>query len=234
MAEHEDMIDEPEISSSALHDLLSDLNGATHSQANRASVWRPSSSSPETPNPAPPISRLPSREYPRSVSDVDLSNGSNTSYSNAFFSTPNRSIFSSGPPTSSVSASTAQASMSGPPNTNPTLPLAALKTPTSSASRRTVRYQGDRPTLPSRRSRIPRAEKEVDDPNATLEESRWVERGVNSTTPMAVSRLFTAPETAAPVISRNASYIRAPNGVSYRRSMSIENPFCLSWRKDVC
>ena len=222
MAEHEDMVDEPEISSNALHDLLSDLNGATHSHTSRATGWRPSSSTPETPNPAPPISRLPSREYPRSISDIDLANGANTSYSNAFFSTPNRSIFSSGPPTSSVSASTAQASMSGPSNINPTLPLAALKTPTSNTSRRTVRYQNDRSMPSSRRSRIPRAEKEVDDPSATMEDSRWVDRGVNSTTPMAVSRLFTAPETAAPVISRNASYIRAPNGVSYRRGKTLE------------
>ena len=226
MADHEDISDEPEISSSALHDLLSDLNGAAHSQPSRP-PWRPSNSSPETPNLHPPISRLPSREYPRSISDIDLAhgtNGTNALFSTSFFSTPNRSIFSSGPPTSSVSANTAQASISGPSNINATLPLAALKTPSPNLSKRTVRYQSERPMPSARRSRIPRAEKEVDDPNSPLEESRWVDRGVNSTTPMAVSRLFTAPETAAPVISRNASYMRAPDGVTYRRGMHNSNP----------
>lgn len=131
----------------------------------------------------------------------------------SLFNTPNRSIFASGPPTSSLSANTAQASMSAPSPANSTRPFSALAAPSSTSTRRSVHYQSDS-TASSRRNRTPRAEKDVDDPSVTVERTRSFERRVNGT-PTALTRLFA--EASIPTVSRHASYMRTPGGTPYTR-----------------
>lgn len=133
----------------------------------------------------------------------------------SLFNTPNRSIFSSGPPTSSLSANTAQASMSAPSPVNSARPLSALTVPSSSSARRSVHYHNDNASS-SRRNRIPRAEKDVDDLSISMERTRSVERRGTST-PTALTRLFTTTEASTPTVSRHASYIRTQSGTAYTR-----------------
>ncbi|MCJ1450043.1 hypothetical protein MMC28_000371 [Mycoblastus sanguinarius] len=137
----------------------------------------------------------------------------------SLFNTPNRSIFSSGPPTSSVSANTAHASMSSPSPVQSTHPLSGLVVPPVGANKRTVHYQSDFQSA-SRKNRIPRAEKDVDDPSMSVERAGSAERrGTN--TPTALTRLFAAPEVT-PAVSRHASYSRTASGTTYTRSSSGE------------
>ena len=72
-----------------------------------------------------------------------------------------------------------------------------------------------------RKSRIPRAEKDIDDPSIYRERARSVERRGTST-PTALTRLFTASEATSPTVSRHASYIRTPSGTPYVRASSSE------------
>ena len=137
----------------------------------------------------------------------------------SLFNTPNRSIFSSGPPTSSVSSNTALASMSSPSPVHSIHPLSALTGPNPSSSRKAVHYQNDIPTL-SRKTRIPRAEKDVDDPSIPLDNTAAdARRGSN--TPTALTRLFAAPEPT-PIVSRHSSYIRTASGTAYTRASAVE------------
>ena len=106
-----------------------------------------------------------------------------------FFTQPNRSIFSSGPPTASVSASTAHASMSSP----------------SKARQMT-----------HRKSRIPRAEKDIDDPSMTNDAND--RRGTS--TPTALNHLFAPPEGTPGV--RGAPYIRTSSGTGYIRATATD------------
>ena len=134
------------------------------------------------------------------------------------FNTPNRSIFSSGPPTSSLSSSTAQASMSPPPPVHSTRPLSVLNSP-HGLGRRSVHYQIDNLSTP-RKSRAARAEKDIDDPSAVHERAPSADaRGTS--TPTALTRLFAAPE-ATPVVSRHSSYIRTASGTAYTRATVAE------------
>ncbi len=82
-----------------------------------------------------------------------------------------------------------------------------------------MHYQNDNPSL-SRKTRIPRAEKDVDDPSIPMEGSTAnASRGSN--TPTALTRLFAAPETT-PIVSRHSSYIRTASGTAYTRASSSE------------
>ncbi|KAL9638145.1 MAG: hypothetical protein Q9164_001739 [Protoblastenia rupestris] len=131
----------------------------------------------------------------------------------SLFNTPSRSIFSSGPPTSSISSNTAQASMSSPPLGHSSRPLSALNGP------RSVHYQSDSQSTP-RKTRIPRAEKDIDDPSVTHERTLSADaRRISTST--ALTRLFAAPE-ATPIVSRQASYMRTTSGTPYTRASASD------------
>ena len=203
-------------------------------------TWNfPSSSSPRhSPSPhqaEPPLSststifspRPTSQNHSSSAPELDLTENSQShergppihhTLQPTLFNTPTRSIFSSGPPTSSVSSSTAQASMSSPPPVHTSRPLSALNSP-HGLGRRSVHYQIDSQPTP-RKSRSARAEKDIDDLSAGHERAPSADaRGTS--TPTALTRLFAAPE-ATPVVSRHSSYIRTASGTAYTRATAGE------------
>ena len=233
--------DEPTMSHAghAVHGLLTDMNMPSHStHSNHSShpaqpshaplpTWLfPPLSSRASPLPASaetPVSgtiysqRSAPRHSSTATPDLDPNTPVPALQQSSVFNTPSRSIFASGPPTSSLSANTAQASMSAPSPVNSARPLSALTAPSSSSARRTVHYQSDG-TASGRKNRIPRAEKDVDDPSVTIERTRSVERRGNST-PTALTRLFATAEASTPTVSRHASYVRTPSGTTYTRGM---------------
>lgn len=150
---------------------------------------------------------------PRPTSDLEPSSSDPDLHHSSLFSTPNRSIFSSGPTSTSVSASTAHA-MGGPQAALPCHPLSALATSSSGAKRRSVHYRLDDSSFGN--SQILRSEKENDDPSTPIERSRNTERRETST-PTALTHLFTSTEPETPTISRHASYMRTTSGASYTR-----------------
>ena len=101
---------------------------------------------------------------------------------------------------------------------HPAHPLSTLTVP-AIPSRRSVHYQNEN-TSSTIKSRIPRAEKDVDDPSVQLEGSTSAERR-GTCTPTALTRLFAAPE-ANPIVSRHSSYIRTASGTAYTRATSAE------------
>ena len=171
------------------------------------------------------LSTRPSLMLPRRLSSRDQSHftheaepsSSVTPSSTPLFSTPNRSIFSSGPPTSSLSVNTAHASMSSPQPPSSQHPLSALTTPNLSTRR--IHQPSSIPT-PSRKARFAKVEKDVDDPSGSMEESA-ARRG-DVTTSSAVSSLFAAPEG---VVSRQTSYVQQSGNSSYVRC----KPFRSMW-----
>ena len=167
-----------------------------------------------SPRPAP-------QQHHHSAPELDLAatfepNGSQTAPHTSLFNQPNRSIFSTGPPTSSVSANTAHASMSSPSPVRSTRPLSVLSGPSPSKASRSVHYQSDGQMTP-RKSRIPRAEKDVDDPSIPLDSGE--RRGTS--TPTALNHLF-APPDGNPIVSRHSSYIRTSSGTAYTRATATE------------
>ena len=153
------------------------------------------------------------RSASRSTSELENPSTAPSIHQASLFSTPNQSIFSSGPPTTSVSANTAYA-MSGSHISVPSHPLSALATSSSSKQHRSVHYQSEELTL--RNSQILQPEKENDDPSTPLDRSRVAE-GRGSSTPTAVTRLFATVEPETPTISRHASYVRTVSGTTYTR-----------------
>ena len=165
-----------EVTSHALHGLLDDLNISPHPKHLshvQLHTWTFPSSTSARNSPSPGLAegsifspRPPPRYHPNSAPELDLAAPTHVTHPVApsvnqpsLFGTPNRSIFSSGPPTSSISSNQAQASMSSPsPVHSTTHPLSAL---TGSSPRKAVHYQSDS----QRKTRIPRAEKDVDDPS---------------------------------------------------------------------
>ncbi|KAL9099402.1 MAG: hypothetical protein Q9163_005100, partial [Psora crenata] len=138
----------------------------------------------------------------------------------SLLNTPVRSIFSSGLPTSSVSSNTAHASMSSPSPVPSSRPLSVLSGPPLGTGRRSVHYQSDNQSTP-RKGRLPRAEKDIDDPSVVQERTHFSgARGAS--TPAALTRLF-APSEATPVVSRHSSYIRTASGLPYTRASTVEN-----------
>lgn len=223
--------DEHGVSSHAVHGLLTVMNMNTPSYSNQSSnselpTWSLPSTSSSRNSPSPATAELstsasifPSQTVSRRPSNLQTEPDpavTTPPQQPSLFNTPNRSIFSSGPPTSSLSANTAQASMSAPPSVNSSRPLSALTVPSSSATRRSVHYHNDG----THRNRIPRAEKDVDDPSISTERSRSVERRGTST-PTALTRLFAAPEASTPTVSRHASYIRTLSGTAYTRGRQM-------------
>ena len=220
----------------AVHDLLNDLNMPSHSnndtnQLSHAQLptWTFPSVSSARNSPSPALAdtsttgnifsqRSISRQSSGTTPDLDPNTSVPSIQQPSLFTTPSRSIFASGPPTSSLSANTAQASMSAPSPVNSARPLSALTVPSSSSTRRSVHYQSDS-TASARKNQIPRAEKDVDDLSVTVERTRSAERRGNST-PTALTRLFATPEASTPTVSRHASYTRTPSGTAYTRGES--------------
>ena len=158
-----------------------------------------------------------SRSTVHHTPDPDLSTGPSGTHHSSLFSTPNRSIFSSGPPIASVSVNTAHASMSAPSAGNSANPLSVLTSPTSSANRRSALHQSEE-TSSTRNGRMTRVEKDVDDPSTPVErDPTSFARG--NTTPTALTRLFAAPDITTPTVSRHASYLRTSCGTTYTRGM---------------
>ena len=222
---------ERDIPSHALHNLLADLNEST--QTNRLShpqlpswTFPPSTTrdgpSPETLNHSTNNNVLTaqgaSNRLQNPAPELDLATSSSTRASASHFLTPNRSIFSPGLPTASVSANTAQASMSAPSHSGSSRPLAALTMPASSGRPRNVEYLAESPS-PARRSRAPRAQKAVDDPTTPIGSSHISDR---RSTPATVTRLFSAPETLSHEVSRHGSYIRTASGTAYTRASAAD------------
>lgn len=172
--------------------------------------------------PSPPValegsSSTPSiytqRANTRPIPDLDAASTTSNLYHSSLFTTPNRSIFSSGPPTTSVSANTAHA-MNAPQSGLPSRPLSSLATPSSSSTRRSVHYRIDEASVCN--NTIVQPEKENDDPSTPPERSRNAEMR-DSSTPTALTRLFTTAEPETPTISRHASYMRTHSGTTYTR-----------------
>ena len=223
--------DVPEVPSHALHDLLADLN--TPSSTSRTALVSAQSSSWSFPSPSARSSpsqsghavasllprRTPSREHSGSALELDSAGSQPPGQPQTLFNTPSRSILSSGPPTSSISINTAQASMSAPSPGSPIHPLSSLSIPSTGSARRTAIQQSDASAPASRRVRISRAEKDVDDPTTAMDDPRTVERGHG--TPTALSKLFTAPEAFTPSVSRHSSYVRSVSGNQYTRGSEI-------------
>lgn len=228
--------DEPEVSQRTLHGLIAELNPQSQPQSSRlltaqAPTWQFPSRSPSAPSPGamPEASnsanifpqRISSRGHTRPLPELDLATTIPSAQQPTLFNTPNRSIFSSGPPTSSLSANTAQASMSAPSPVSSIHPLSSLTVPGSNSSRRnqqTVHYENDNSTSSGRNARHARVEKDVDDPSSPIDRTRSTEMR-SSSTPTALTRLFATPETSNPADSRHASYIRAHSGTPYTRGM---------------
>ena len=249
-----DESDEPEVSSHGSHALLTDLILPSHcapSAHAQLQTWTFPFDSSSRRSTSPIIvhhsspasaSHSPSRtgsgtptiysqvtaaapRYPLSTSsDIDTHAPASSAQPTSLFTTPTRSIFSSGPPTSSVSANTAQASMSAPTPVNSVGPLSALTVPSSTSSRRSNYYRNENPNpINPRKNRTARAEKDVDDLSAGLERTRSAERrGIS--TPAALSRLFSAPEASTPTVSKYASYARPAAVNVYNRGRHMQGP----------
>lgn len=133
-----------------------------------------------------------------------------------FFDPPPRSIFSSGPPTASVSANTAQASLSSAMSSNGSRPLAALSATNGSGttSRRSVSRTVNEPASPmssqfaSRRRTLPVPEKDIDDPSTVTASETEGNPQYTSTT---LARLFAASDPTQ-ALSRGPSHIRSGSG----------------------
>ncbi|KAI9718733.1 MAG: hypothetical protein M1812_003907 [Candelaria pacifica] len=190
--------DEQEGPSHALHNLGRSLSGLT--------VQTPTWAFPSPPTNVPVA---PSASAPL----PDTGSSSSSAPQQTLFNTPARSIFCSGPPTSSISVNTAQASMSATAPSSSSRPLSALTVPSGSTPRRTGQYVNEASSVADRASRIPRAEKEVDDPSTPGARGISDERGGNHT-PTAVARLFSTPDTP----SRQPSYNRTMSSGYVRAS----------------
>lgn len=220
--------DSPEVPDdvSTSHDSFADLGHRPsiniQLSSSRSQPWSfPTSSSRSTPSiygaAGPPalFSRRPiNREHARSAPDLDSTNGIAASQSPSLFNTPGRSIFFQGAPTSSLSANTAQASMSSPP-ANSSLPLSAL---TGSASGGSGRKSNSQPVdsflSPPQKAGMSRAEKDVDEPSSAFDEIRSSERRGDGT-PATLARLFIADEATTSIDPRPMSYQRTPTGSKY-------------------
>ena len=151
------------------------------------------------------------REVPRWTSAAD----SSTSFQPAMFTLPHRSIFSSGLPTSSLTVSTAQASMSSPSSL---YPLSTLSSSNANGARRTAR-EAPRAII-HRRTRSTRIQKHADDPSTSVEDGSFMRRPGIRPTSMAVSNLFAATDPSA---SRTPSFAESSTISQYARSKLSQN-----------
>ncbi|KAK5196310.1 hypothetical protein LTR47_004505 [Exophiala xenobiotica] len=160
-----------------------------------------------------PTSRPLSQRRTASASQVLPATHGDQGIPTASFEPPLRSIFVSGPPTASISANTALASLSAAVSSGNAGPLAALTN--AGGSRRSNGRPGDAasslpPSLHSRQPLI-NPEKDVDDPTTNTTTSIF-DFG-SASTPATVSRLFVPGDAPSPGVSRGPSYMRPMPGV---------------------
>ncbi|EHY58211.1 hypothetical protein HRR83_004929 [Exophiala dermatitidis] len=132
-------------------------------------------------------------------------------FSSTTFEPPLRSIFVSGPPTASVSANTALASLSGAMSSSTSGPFAAL-TNAGGSRRPNPRGGGITPSPSpgpgpvSNRHPLLTLEKDVDDPTASA--NAFSGDGSTANTSAALARLFAPSDGTTPAISRGPSHLR--------------------------
>jgi BTB/POZ domain len=208
--------EQPESDRSENELMTSQLSAPLHDS--RASVLRYSSQTPTSfdfSRDLPPLSSRPGQ--PRrtaSTNNVQPFPGPESTTFPTIFDPPHRSIFTSGPPTASVSSNTAQASMSAASPSGSSRPLAALSGAT--ASRRNTPRSMDLPSqfsslLSPTRQSLTVPEKDVDDPSEnTLATGPDVVEVDTSTT---LSKLFAVSGSASPMpSSRDISHLRSFSG----------------------
>ena len=154
-----------------------------------------------------------------------LSAPSAPSLEQTLFNTPSRSIFSSGPPTSSLSASVAQASISAAAHVQSCRPLAALTGTTSSA---TSRYRGLSAGVqdPLASSRVPgfsifQAEKDIDDTTSPMDFTFDAGSSIN---PAALTRFFATTSATSSREAPNNNNTNNNKGFEYVRGAFDRNP----------
>ncbi|EXJ95489.1 hypothetical protein A1O1_00611 [Capronia coronata CBS 617.96] len=161
-----------------------------------------------------PTSRpLPQRRAASASQVAPVSYG-DQSFSATSFEPPLRSIFVSGPPTSSVSANTALASLSGAISSSTSGPLAALTS--AGGSRRLQARVGDvtpssSPAPATNRHPLLNLEKDVDDPTTNTTASPC--DGASTNTSAALARLFITSDGPTPTVSRGPSHIHQWSGI---------------------
>ena len=133
----------------------------------------------------------------------------------ATFESPLRSILVSSPPTSSISANTALASLSAAPASSSSSPFAALAN--AGARRVLIKPNESTTSLPSGASsshhQMLSLEKDLDDLDASLPGA--VDDGRDMSTSATLSRLFAADESSTPApISRLTSHIRTASSAA--------------------
>ncbi|KPI39319.1 uncharacterized protein AB675_5238 [Cyphellophora attinorum] len=144
----------------------------------------------------------------------------------ATFESPLRSILVSSPPTASVSANTALASLSAANTTRSSSgPFAGLA---SASTRRATFRPEDMMSMSSSASRPPlmRLEKDLDDPEASSSSNAHDEHSLNTT----IARLFVTSDSATPAaISRLPSHLRTLSNVgrSIHENSSLTNHLLL-------
>jgi BTB/POZ domain len=150
-----------------------------------------------------------------SASIIPALSPSEHSSTQAIFESPMRSMLVSSPPTSSISANTAHASLSAAPASSSSSTFAALA---NAGARRVASKPNDSAmSLPvigsSSNAPIIAMEKDLDDPGAVSAGSVEDARTLN--TSATLSRLFAADESLTPApISRNLSQLRTLSGAA--------------------
>ncbi|EON68121.1 hypothetical protein W97_07269 [Coniosporium apollinis CBS 100218] len=144
----------------------------------------------------------------------------------SLFSSASGSLFSSGPSASAqltVDAGRAASQPVSPPDGS--RPTAGRASASPNNSRRTARFDDDRPSIiPANTTSISRAEKDVDDPNAPSDGRRSLERREH-TTLTTLSRLFAAQASLnSPDPSRTSSHNYAVSSLARRSSEGATLP----------
>lgn len=165
-------------------------------------------------DPSTSTSRPSQQRRTASTSNVQPFSAPELTLSPTVFDPPHRSIFTSGPPTASVSSNTAQASMSAASPLGSSRPLAALSS--ASMSRRNTPRLTELPSqfsslLSPARQSLTVPEKDVDDP---FESSLTTGTGmVEVDTSTTLSKLFAVSGSTSPMpLSRNISHLRSFSG----------------------
>lgn len=160
-----------------------------------------------------PVSRPLSQRRTASASQVTAVGYADQGLPTATFEPPLRSIFVSGPPTASVSANTALASLSAAVSSSNSGSLAAL-TNAGGGRGSSIRHRDFSPSASlaaiSNRHPIINPEKDVDDPTTNSASTTFDIAAAN--TSAALARLFITADGASP--SRGPSHIRSLSGAA--------------------
>ena len=168
-------------------------------------------------DPPVPMSRPSQERRTASTSNIQSLFSAEQSTSPTTFDQQHRSIFTSGPPTVSLSSNTAQASLSAASPSGSVRPLAALTS--ASASRRNTPRAIELPAQfpsyvsPTRQS-LTGPEKDIDDPSDVIIANGPYAAEVDTST--TLSKLFAVSESASP--------LPTSTGISHLRSFSGSAP----------